>query len=337
MTAAAMQTTETGAEPLAVRLARSLYEAPRSNGQWLVTLPGGELDPDDVRRGIGILATAIYAHTSPVTANAIARAAFDAIGTPWLVTRGEYAGTLPKRLASWFRRNERERFTREVQTAIARIGAELGPAVNHGREYLCDIDRHLDWRAGDFGDSGSCFWGGRANARDALRDDGTCALRLFNVETGTGYARAWVSRVWSANNERDHLVVWNAYGAANVTLARILATALGWSYAKAALSNRGFLTGVIYVNGDCSAIFPHGDAPDAKYDLDIDEPADTCDQCGTEDPGTCGACGGCAGCCGECDECGETRCACGCCPHCETNHWCDSCDRCHDCGRRRGD
>lgn len=303
--------------------------------RFIVRVPGGELNATQL---VDAAIALKEANPDAIIHGVILGALEDEIGCAWVVSRGAIAGTWPKRLATWFRRNCREWLTPAVATCIARLGAKYGPEVNSATEYHCDITGDLDWSRGAFGDSGSCFWGTNRAARDRMVEDGTLALRLYRPGTGDGYARAWLSVVWDGNAGQLLPVVWNAYGASLVTFARILATVTGWSYSAVELSNKGATTGLIYVNGGTGyALHPVDVAPSAALDLDIDD-STSCPSCGADEE--CGECDNCSerSCdCGWCDKCEHTRCECECCSYCGTNNRCGECDRCHDCGRRQGE
>lgn len=308
------------------------------NARWFVTLPGGTLTDAHVETVVSLLGQCIAdaGDGGVMIFDALqqARRMLEDIGLDWVVPKADYAGTFPKRVASWYRRNARPLLTAELQRVIGEIGARLGPQVNHGRTYFCDLVRHIDWDAGDFGDDGSCYWTTNKVARPALNDDPyTGALRFWSGDDDDahGIARCWVTRC------DEHVIVWNAYGLNAVTCARVLAAALpGYTYAKCDLVNNGERKGKVWINGDAHVLYPMSDDAESDYDLEIDL---ACPSCGNSD-GECGECENCSerSCeCGECDGCNHTRCECDCCSHCETSDWCNHCDRCNGCGRQRGE
>lgn len=70
---------------------------------------------------------------------------------------------------------------------------ELGNLLNRSRTstYTFAFTNNFTWDAGDYGDSGSCFWQDRANAKDVIRKNNGYAMLVSNKETGKGVGRAW--------------------------------------------------------------------------------------------------------------------------------------------------
>jgi len=75
-------------------------------------------------------------------------------------------------------------------------------------ELVFDVTRHLGWRIGTYGDSGSCYAAGHEYeyARQAMMDVGIMALRTFN--TG-GHAKG---RSWLYKPNNDMIILFNTYG-----------------------------------------------------------------------------------------------------------------------------
>lgn len=189
-----------------------------------------------------------------------------------LVTKGRYVGTLPKQCSAYCYKNYGVSLTSDTLTKIGNIIARHG-LVREDKHYEWDLTDRFDWCDGDFGDSGSCFWGGNAGARDMLEDAGAFALRLYRPD-GRGYARCWVL-------PQDGIYyMFNAYGEPLVTLARILATSKGYSYKRVTLYNNDELSGTLYLNnnGKGYAIAPQtvlDTLPDA-HDFRLKEQSRTC-------------------------------------------------------------
>ena len=71
-------------------------------------------------------------------------------------------GTLPKRLASHFYK------TASVKLSPVQVSDLGNIARRHSSDaqtYHCDFTKTIDWRAGDFGDHGSCAWGDKAGMK----------------------------------------------------------------------------------------------------------------------------------------------------------------------------
>lgn len=138
-------------------------------------------------------------------------------GYQWLSDRGEYQGTLPKRMAKWAAKQgriindyEQSNFGNEIRPYMMSVGEKI---------VLTD---DLYWKAGDFKDGQSCFWKSASIAKDYLSRAGGQAIQAFQLSDelewrGTG--RCWII----APNKRDLLypripsdhrtmVMFNAYG-----------------------------------------------------------------------------------------------------------------------------
>lgn len=114
----------------------------------------------------------------------------------------------------------------------------------------------FDWDAGDFGDRGSCFWGGREHARVMLSDHGAWAVQIFDPDTldgkakPKGYGRAWVLPNYPEDNV---MTIFNGYGDKlgdpSRAIARILSNFFGMaSYQEIELRNAGDTDGTLYIN-----------------------------------------------------------------------------------------
>ncbi|GAB4528032.1 MAG: hypothetical protein OHK0046_46480 [Anaerolineae bacterium] len=199
----------------------------------------------------------------------------------WLVERGEYRGTFPKRVRKFYH-------TRGIKTPdqfIAILGNLAREHAESGTSYRFDFTDTMDWNAGDFGDKGSCYWGGRRSALRMLENNDALAIRFYNEE-GKGFGRAWVAR---HEPDTDLAIVFNGYGlAGNATLriSRILADWLGVSYKKITLANRHTNGGTLYINASGTA-YLIGESTRIEtlnhHDLDWETYAENaCSNCGTE-------------------------------------------------------
>lgn len=163
----------------------------------------------------------------------------------WIVQRGEYAGTFPKRVAKflWKKANLHcpESFLSELGNIARRHSSEA-------RTYYIDFAGSIDWQDGDFGDEGSCYWGDNEAAQGILEENGAFAIRFYSDDTfENGIGRAWIYE------RRNNFVLWNGYGVedrdATLNIARIFAAYLGKSYSRVHLTNNGSEGGTVYING----------------------------------------------------------------------------------------
>lgn len=194
----------------------------------------------------------------------------------WVITgKGEYVGTFPKRVSKYYFNKYGLKCPNEFLQQLGNIARQHS---NEQVDYHFDFTDTFDWNAGDFGDNGSCFWGGHSQAREILQENGARAIRFYD-ESGKGYARAWIAVI-----ENDSYILFNGYGfksSPTLTCARVLATFLGLSYKKISLDNNGNTGGVLYINnggyiiGTADSI-----AKKSYYDLHYGDDYHTCENCG---------------------------------------------------------
>ena len=172
----------------------------------------------------------------------------------------------------------------------------------------------LTWRDGDFGDSGSCYWGGYSHARtDVIPANDGGAILFWNsdefdaavkelgeekllgmkrqelLQNVSGIGRAWIlpcdSLPYVDDDESagNHLI-FNLYSRShNVrkeTLPSLLADTFDTPCQKISLESSANETGAIYLNGDGYAI---GWNPSYCINFDMEGADDfgkTCDNCG---------------------------------------------------------
>lgn len=203
----------------------------------------------------------------------------------WKVQHGTFAGTLSKRIQSFLFKQWSKKLSDEVVTKIGNIATEH---TLEAREFLFDFDRSLDWSAGDFGDTGSCFWTQKPWSMPMLSYFGGLSLRLYQQRTPldqpAGVGRCLIVP-WSSKSgyvktadfptKTDALMVFNGYGAfakqygkagsgqryGNMQVldyARLLALYLGVSYERVILTVNGSDSSPLYINngGYCVMVGP---------------------------------------------------------------------------------
>lgn len=126
----------------------------------------------------------------------------------------------------------------------------------------------VDWQSGDFGDSGSCYWVGREDARPAILNAGGGSLRIWDADSGQGIGRAW----YMTHNEG--LILWNAYGPYDLMIiGSFLEKQFNCESSSVNLHNHGETHGIVWINGgdgiyltspDCSH---HPSTIDLKIDI----------------------------------------------------------------------
>ncbi len=232
-------------------------------------------------------------HTIKIPGNGIAQPGIDAIkwtltgwGLPnlpyawcwdWrVVGKGEYVGTLPKRIGKWYYQEHATKLTPDQLTTIGNIGSQHS---TRDETYSFDFVDRIDWSAGDFGDSGSCFWSCHASAKDMILDNGGGAVRFFHADTHNGIARAWI-----VPRPDGCFLVFNGYGMGTLPIARIVATHLDHAYYRQVkLTNNGISDGALWINGGNGYLVGPQSVVTTidAIDLDWDDPDGcVCEHCG---------------------------------------------------------
>lgn len=197
----------------------------------------------------------------------------------WVVTgRAAYVGTLPKRIWKYYYRTFGVKLP---DTVVSQIGNIARANTETSAAYEFEFVTKIDWRAGDFGDGGSCYWGSRGAALELLADNGGFAVRFY--EEGKGKGRAWMYQI-----QDGVYVLWNGYGFqgdSTLTIARVVATYLGMSYRRINLTNWNVDSGTLYINSGRGFLIGAADiieGMDDEYDFQWgdQEYYDTCANCG---------------------------------------------------------
>lgn len=161
----------------------------------------------------------------------------------WIVTKGIFRGTLPKRIASHYAKMHNIKCPSKFITEIGNIAKSHTSAAE---TYTFEFVDEIDWDAGEFGEEpDSCYWNDRAGARLMITRNGGFAVRFYG-QYEQGIARAWMAKI-----EDSLWVMWNGYGFAGnttLTIARIVATHLNLTYKKIDLTNYGSDYGTLYIN-----------------------------------------------------------------------------------------
>lgn len=217
----------------------------------------------------------------------------DAKTESWSTLNPDYASSFLPRLPDdwqWVWLTKQGKLTTRVRKFYYQQGikcpdsflTELGNIARahteDGTVYHFDFVNRFHWRAGDFGDSGSCYWGSNMEAREILADNGGLAMRFYD-ENDRGMGRAWIFPM-------DHThVVFNGYGFkghSTLIIARVLAFHLNCTYKQIKLSNQGTRNGTIWINeGIGYAVGPESALVNLRSaDLDLPTFEDHCYNCG---------------------------------------------------------
>jgi hypothetical protein len=241
----------------------------------------------------------------------------------WVVRKGVYAGTMPKRVSRYYHKIH----GLNCPTAfLEQIGNTARSHSESNVKYAFEFTDTFDWNAGDFGDYGSCYFGGRSEAREILADNGGLAIRFYRM--GKGFARAWVVPI-----EDGMHIIFNGYGLQTLEVARIFSQFVNAAYKRIDLSNWGVDDGTLWINGGTGYVIGATEAiePIADYDFQWGEDETRrCESCGdavNEDDVQISPDGDyyCQNCFddrfGSCCHCGETH-------YHDDLHYADDCDYC---------
>jgi formylmethanofuran dehydrogenase subunit E len=194
----------------------------------------------------------------------------------WLVKKGVYSGTWPRRYASlcW-----RKYGVRPPESLLVDLGNVLGKSATGESTHIVDFSNTCTWKPGAFGEStSSCWWGEYNGARLGLFKSGGLAMRFWN-ESNKGIGRCWIY-------PRDEaLYIFNAYHNSGMNLysmAVLLATHLGVSYRRVNIYVRH-----AYVNGEMGfRIAPVDVLENGKERYEFDFADDTSCECHCADCGS---------------------------------------------------
>jgi hypothetical protein len=181
----------------------------------------------------------------------------------WLIASGEFRGTFPKRVASFYYKRHNLRCPDQF---VQQIGNLARKHCDQGRTYEFDFVDQFDWEHGEFGDKWSCYWGSNEEAREVLRENGALAIRFF--QDSKGFGRAWLVET------PDYWIVFNGYGHETVTIARVLSGWMSLHYRQVMLMNNGESSGLLYINGGFGYVIGALSkiTPISRFDLSWDTP-----------------------------------------------------------------
>lgn len=160
----------------------------------------------------------------------------------------------------------------EVTTSIGNVAGVHSPI--DGEVYF-DFVNKFEWRSGDFGDSGSCFWSMRRDIRKAMEDNGNFyAIRIYqpgmymdarvqirhmkpdgNEIALSGFGRSWLYETVVTVNinkqaiELPVIILFNAYGLGINQQSLLLASFLRKGRHPVYLTNNNMEHGGLYFNG----------------------------------------------------------------------------------------
>lgn len=184
------------------------------------------------------------------------------LGTEWQTKRGNF----PKRFSAYAHQTYGLKISPEMMSEIGNIGRDH----SLGSDYFIEVTRQLNQSPEAFYNGDSCWWGGYANSRCALKTNGGFGLRTFSTaapaEDEGDYEEQVTGRAWVMPLRREHrrgggpdrlvptfdtmqpdaFIVFNGYGSLEgYPGGRIMAYLSGWTYRRVRFSVTG-----MFVNGD---------------------------------------------------------------------------------------
>lgn len=145
--------------------------------------------------------------------------------------------------------------------------------VESGKDIVYDFTRKFSWKAGQFGDLGSCFWNNGTPDRHAMEHAGGYAIRFYHwADEDSGIGRAWVFP--HLGPEVDSYVVFNSYmldnasrtyrrGSTNLRfMADVLAAHMGVKNGKQVSMDD---VSEIYINSNIGILVQDDSLPTVEY------------------------------------------------------------------------
>jgi len=146
-------------------------------------------------------------------------------------------GKLPKRIERYLVNETDATITVTIADALMKLGNQVAACIPPDETVEFAFTEKLTWKNGDFGDSGSCFWGGSVAHRGILQDNGARAVQFF--KDGKGYARCWCVEYEGSP------LLFNGYGLTTEQISAVVSEFLDANVYRCTLR-----LGDVYTNGD---------------------------------------------------------------------------------------
>lgn len=196
----------------------------------------------------------------------------------WLTSAGEYRGKFTTRMSQFYFKRLGIKCPADF---VNQIGNLARAHSTESETYEFEFVDSFDWQDGDYGDGGSCMWGGYAGGRLMLKENNALAMLFYGGRWGGGLGRAFLAPI-----ENDTHIVFNGYGFpgdSTLRIARVFAQFRNQPYKQLDLDNQGTSGGQLWINsGRGFAVGTWAFISQlADYDLDWPEIyAYTCHSCG---------------------------------------------------------
>jgi hypothetical protein len=140
----------------------------KGKGKLAVRIPSNSISP----RGTEVISEYLRTiHLPPLPTN---------WSWEWVVQKGDFAGTFPKRVANYMRKVHKIKIEPQI---ISEIGNKARAHAEDRNIYVVDFTNEFNWHDGDFGDGDSCFWGANSEALVMLKNHNSFAIRFWEPET----------------------------------------------------------------------------------------------------------------------------------------------------------
>lgn len=174
--------------------------------------------------------------------------------------------------------------------AVSHIGNLVNKATTKTTNYHIDLTYNLDWDAGDYGDSGSCYWNDHIGARQMIENTTGGAVRFYTKDDNNyrGHGRMFILP-YTENKKVLGFVIFNSYGGKLAARAKIMEQLTGLKSKPVRFTNNGQSTGKLWINGTEGYYLYKEDNSITEIDMSID----TCQSYNGEHshPNTCDKCG----------------------------------------------
>ena len=171
-----------------------------------------------------------------------------------------FQGSFVKRVMSYYHKTFEINIPNKVASTIGNLA---GKDVS-GHAFHFKFDPIANYRAGEFGDEGSCYWTDRQGARVLIRNEGGSFVTFFSdesgfinrygeVENGMGLGRAWILPIdqWTPFRGSPLFLLCNVYVNKEINkynATRAISTLLGMTYRYCSQVDSNL--DVLYINGD---------------------------------------------------------------------------------------
>lgn len=148
-------------------------------------------------------------------------------------------------------------------------------------KYFVDFTNKFDWDDGDYGKSGSCWWGLYSDSLPTFEENGGWCARFYD-ENGNGIGRTWI---YPNNNV---MLGFNSYGVERAKVSKVikkifLSHGHELHYSTCNIEN-SHSSNIPYINGGTGfVLYTEETQPYSEYDLNMrvveGEPFEQCENC----------------------------------------------------------